>query len=55
MTLKAKANVSIIQFESRCYKLRIEMAKIRAGMSVEDAIEKIKSLYNPANVAGMAR
>jgi len=31
------------------------MAKIRAGMSVEDAIEKIKSLYNPANVAGMAR
>jgi len=31
------------------------MAKIRAGMSVEDAIEKIKSLYNPSNVAGMAR
>jgi len=47
MTLKPKANVSIIQFQSRCYKLRIEMAKIRAGMSAEDAIEKIKSMYNP--------
>jgi 3-methyladenine DNA glycosylase AlkD len=55
MTLKPKANVSIIQFESRCYKLRIEMTKIRACMSAEDAIGKIKSLYNPANVAGMAR
>jgi len=31
------------------------MAKIRAGISAEDAIEKIKSMYNPANVAGMAR
>jgi 3-methyladenine DNA glycosylase AlkD len=31
------------------------MAKIRAGMPPEDAIERIKSLHNPANVAGMAR
>jgi hypothetical protein len=31
------------------------MAKARDGISVEEAIERIKSMYNSANVAGMAR
>jgi 3-methyladenine DNA glycosylase AlkD len=55
MTLKPGANVSIIQFESKCYKLSDGMVKERAGMSADAAIEKIKSMYNPANVSGMTR
>lgn len=31
------------------------MGKIKDGMSAEEAIEKIKSMYNPVNVSGMAR
>jgi 3-methyladenine DNA glycosylase AlkD len=31
------------------------MMKVKTGTSVEEAIAKIKSLYSPANVAGMTR
>lgn len=34
---------------------RIQIVKVKTGMPVEEAIDRIKSLYNPANVKGMAR